>query len=128
MITLLFTLQLAVWQSVHPPVLHAGYWESCAGEERALEHAVNGQVRWILHLGPDDEFALYRGTGPSGEHDHIDRANLLGPAYRIAGLSTFRGARQWRIPALRLWLSITRAGGSRPECQSFHIRIEESIK
>jgi hypothetical protein len=109
-------------------VLHAGTWQSCSGEERSLEHwGFKGRhyvPLWELHMGPGDEFALYEGIGPSGEHEHATADNLLMPAYHVSDLNTLRGARQWSVPRLHVWLSIVRAGGSREECQSFAIRIE----
>ena len=119
----LLLVQLAVWQPVKPPVLHQGHWQSCDGSERVLEHRTNGVLQWELHLGPDDEFGLYvRKT--DGEHDHADPANLLAPGYRHEN----RAGRAWRIPSLRLWVSVVRGGGSRDECaaHAFYVRIERT--
>lgn len=124
---MLLVLQIVTWERVQPPVLHAGTWQSCDGEERVLEHRVLGRTLWSLHMGPNDEFALYRpgAEPPDGDHDHEGTGNLLGPAYRVSMLSTYRGVRRWAISSLKLWISVVRAGGSRQECESFFIRIEE---
>lgn len=124
----LLLLQLATWERVLPPVLHQGTWQSCDGEERTLEHwGFKGRryvELWELHMGPQDEFALY-DRWVDGDHAHDTPDNLLGEYYHINALPTMRGARQWSVPSLRLWLSIVRAGGSREECESYYIRIEQ---
>lgn len=123
-------LLLQLWTSTKAAddttALHAGNWQSCDGEERAIDHFEKGRMVWSLHLGPDDEFALYRGIGPEGEHDHAGPDNLLGPAYRLSDVQTFTTARQWNVPLVGLWLSVVKAGGSDPDhCQSFYVRVEK---
>jgi hypothetical protein len=120
----LLVLQLAFFQSVLPPVLHQGHWQSCDHEERVLDHAVLGRVLWSLHLGPDDEFALYKAPEPA-EDDHRSPRNLLGPAYAYHALPSRLG-RSWRVPSLHLWVNVLQGGGSREECaaNSYYIRVE----
>ncbi len=117
----LLLAQLAVWEPVKPPVQHQGYWQSCEGAERVLEHRTNGYLNWELHMGPADEFALY-AFRVDGDHNHGDKLNLLGTPHHDS-LETWRGGRQWNIPSLHLWISVVRAGESK-NCDSFYIRIE----
>jgi hypothetical protein len=125
MVTWLLVLQLAMWQRVEPPVLHQGSWQSCDHAERVLEHRKAGRLLWELHLGPDDEFALYKGEGPDGEdHTHDGPDNLLGPSYHVLDFSTYRADRTWTVPALHLQVNVVRAGGSRDECMSWWVRVE----
>lgn len=120
--------QEAHWERVQAPILHQGTWQSCGHAERVLEHRALGKLVWSLHLGPDDEFALYAsGAEPEdGDHSHATHANLLAPAYKVGSIATWRGKRSWSVARLRLWVDIVRAGGSRDECQSFFIRIEDT--
>ncbi len=121
----LLVLQLAFWSSVLPPVLHAGHWQSCDGEERVLDHAVLGKVLWSLHLGPGDEFALYKVPEPA-EDDHSGPRNLLGPAYHYHALPS-RPGRSWRLPSLHLWVNVVQGDGSRDECaeNAYYVRVEQ---
>ena len=121
---LLLVLQLAQWEPVKPPTLHQGFWETCGGAERVLEHRVNGKLRWELHMGPDDEFALYDHEVNGEDHTHDSPDNLLAPGYRVRDVQTWRGKRNWNIPRLRLWVSIAMAGEPEAGCESFYIRIE----
>lgn len=118
---LLLLLQLAVWQPVRYPVLHQGHWQSCDHEERVLEHQVNGRLLWELHLGPDDEFALYDHP-VNGDHDHATKANLLAPGFRYES----RLGQAWTVPSLRLWVNVVRGGGSRDQCieHAFYVMVE----
>lgn len=121
---LLAGLQQAIWESVKPPVLHQGWWQSCNGEERVLQHRVLGKFRWELHLGPRDEFALYTREvdheAGDGAHERAD--NLLAPAYRVGDVSTLRGDRTWH--KIGLWINVRRAGSAEDDCQSFYVRVE----
>lgn len=123
MTVLLLLLQLAVWQKVSPPVLHQGFWQSCDHAERILEHRVNGDLKWELHM-TDVDFGLYAFKMADGEHNHMDPLNLLSAPIFDSGAST-SGGRQWTVPSLHLWISIVRAGETeRGYCSDFHIRIE----
>ena len=118
--------QLAMWEPVRPPVLHQGSWQSCDNAERVLQHSVLGHVVWELHLGPGNEFALFNHEVPDEEDEHSSKENLLAPDMWVTSDGTWRGKRNWNIPSLRLWVSITAAGGSREECQSFYVRVEST--
>jgi hypothetical protein len=118
----LLLAQLATWQPVLPPTLHQGWVQSCSTDEGEyiLEHRVLGYLQWEMHL-EGDVFALY-AFRVAGDHDHQDRLNLLGTP-EVDSLKTFRGARQWTVPSLHLWLSVVRAGDPGAGCDSFYIRI-----
>lgn len=108
-----------------------GNWQSCLeddGEtytERAYEYrpSPSQPVAWEFHMGPHDEFALFRGSSPM-EQGHDTRLNLLRPAYHVFDVETFRGDRTWT--ALNLWINVVAAGGSRTDCQSFYVLIERT--
>lgn len=119
---LLLLAQLAVWQPVTAPVLHAGFWQSCNGAERVLEHRVNGYLQWELHMGGGDEFALYAFKVDGPDHTHTDKLNLL-TAPHVDDLRTLRGARQWTVPSLHLWVSVVRAGEAEAGCDSFFVKV-----
>lgn len=119
---LLLLAQLVVWEPVKPPVQHQGFWQSCDHAERILEHRVNGYLVYEVHLGPDSEFGLYAFRVADGDHDHKGPLNLLTSPIADS-METWRGARQWNIPSLKLWVSVVRAGESE-NCDSFYVRIE----
>ncbi len=95
-----------------------GNWQSCLDErtgqfaEKIFDQL---QLGIEVHLGPGDEFALFRGI--QDEHrDHRSPQNLLQPA-RV------RGDRQrWELPDLIF--EVAHAGGSRHDCRSFWITLE----
>lgn len=122
--TFLFLLaQLAVWEAVKPPVLHQGFWQSCDHAERVLEHRVNGELKWELHM-TDVDFGLYAFRVADGEHSHEGPLNLLSSP-RFDSLPTATRGRQWTVPSLHLWISIVQAGETeRGYCSDFYIRIE----
>lgn len=118
---LLLLAQLATWDAVRPPVLHAGYWESCSGEERVLEHRVANYLVWELHMGPADEFALYAFPVDGPGHDHSDPLNLLRTP-TVDTLTHWDGERQWDVPTLKLHIGAIRAGGT-AGCDAFRIEV-----
>jgi hypothetical protein len=125
-------LMLQLWTSTphRPPTVFEGNWQSCRGEdgygERVYEHVVAGKWKWELHMGPRDEFALYDHNVDGDDHTHMGAENLLSPAFHVNDVKTMGGKRNWRIPSLRLWVSIVAAGGSREDCDSFYVKIEET--
>ena len=130
-IILLMFLQLWTGFPREPLVLLHGTWQSCRGEdslyeERIYEHCVNTLCKWELHMGPGDEFGLYRFPGPAdAEHTHNNAANYLYPAYKVGDVQTWRGKRQWSVGDLKLWVSISMAGGSRSDCDSFYVMVTD---
>ena len=98
-------------------LLLEGNWQSCFDERTGqFEEKIYDQPQLDLevHLGPGDEFAMFKGI--QDEHrDHRSTDNLLQP-YRV------RGERQrWDLP--QLVFEVARAGGSRHSCRSFWITL-----
>ncbi len=103
-----------------------GNWQSCREldgkySERIYDHVVNGVGQFEVHLGPNREFAIFAGV--QDEHrDHASDANLLKP-YRVPMISG-RAKQHWDIPSLNLSFTVTLAGGSRMDCESWFIVLE----
>ena len=103
-----------------------GNWQSCRERdgsyaERVYDHVVNGVGRFEVHLGPKREFAIFKGV--QDEHrDHNSPENLLRP-YNVP-LESGRAKRHWEIPSLNLSFTVTLAGGSRMDCESWFIVLE----
>lgn len=106
-----------------------GTWQSCLQDdatygEMDFVQVTNGKALWTLHLGPSDDFALFKGIAPDDD-DHDDpKVNLLGVAHRFNSLPSKSG-RNWTIPTLHLRINVVAAGGSRSECDSFVIKVED---
>jgi hypothetical protein len=101
-----------------PKLLLEGNWQSCFDERIGqFDEKIYDQPQLDLevHLGPGDEFAIFKGI--QEEHrDHRSPDNLLQP-FRV------RGTRQrWELP--QLVFEVVRAGGSRHDCRSFWITLE----
>jgi len=100
-----------------------GNWQSCREEdgtysERVYDHRVNGVPKFEVHMGPNREFAIFAGV--QDEHrDHSSPENLLKP-YRLDGNLA---SHEWKIPSLNLVFSVTLAGGSRNDCESWYILL-----
>jgi len=104
-----------------------GNWQSCLQREgfyseRVYDHVVNGVGRFEVHMGPRREFAIFGGV--EDEHrSHDSPDNLLKPNFRVA-LEAGRAKQQWEIPSLNLKFTVTLAGGSRTDCESWFIVLE----
>ena len=100
-----------------------GNWQSCyepgGYSERIYDHIVNGVGKFEVHLGPRREFAIFEGVQEK-HRDHDSPENLLKP-YRVDGT---RATQRWEIPSLNLVFTVTIAGGSRSECESWFIILE----
>jgi hypothetical protein len=102
-----------------------GAWQSCLeGDgryaERVYDH-VSGGVKFEVHLGPRDEFAIFAGV--QDEHrEHASSDNLLKP-YRVA-TEGGRAKQRWEIPSISLAFTASLAGGSRSDCESWFILLE----
>ena len=101
-----------------PKFLLEGNWQSCFDERIGqFDEKIYDQPQLDLevHLGPGDEFAMFKGI--QDEHrDHRSPENLLRP-------DRVRGPRQrWELPDLVF--EVARAGGSRHDCHSFWITLE----
>ena len=103
-----------------------GNWQSCREpdgrySERVYDHVVNSAGRFEVHLGPKREFAIFKGV--QEEHrDHNSPDNLLKP--HVVELDGGRARRRWEIPSLNLAFTVTLAGGSRTDCESWWILLE----
>ncbi|HEX7136608.1 MAG TPA: hypothetical protein VF219_02110 [Vicinamibacterales bacterium] len=109
-----------------PKHILEGSWWSCRepdGQygERVYDHVVNGGGKFEVHLGPRREFAIFKGV--QDEHrDHDSPDNLLKP-YRVV-MDAGRAKQRWEIPSLNLAFTVTLAGGSRTDCESWFILLE----
>jgi hypothetical protein len=103
-----------------------GNWQSCRERdgsyaERVYDHVVNGVGQFEVHMGPRREFAIFQGI--QDEHrDHESPANLLKP-FRVPMLAG-RAKQRWGVPALNLAMTVTLAGGSRTDCESWYLLLE----
>lgn len=109
--------------SSNPHSILEGNWQSCReddGEysERVFDQKIEGQPEYEVHLGPANEFAIFKGV--QTEHRaHDSEENLLQP-YRVR----MRGQdahQHWTIQSLNLSFDVTAAGGSRRDCVSWYI-------
>jgi hypothetical protein len=103
-----------------------GNWQSCRERdgqysERVYDHAVSGVSKFEVHLGPRREFAIFDGV-QEAHRDHDAPDNLLKP-YRVV-LELGRAKHRWEIPSLNLAFTVTLAGGSRTDCESWYILLE----
>ena len=106
-----------------PQNILEGHWQSCREAdgpytERVYDHVVNGVGLFEVHLGPRREFAIFSGV-QDGHRDHESPQNLLKP-FRVP-IENGRAGRTWEIPSLNLVFTVTLAGGSRTECESWFI-------
>ena len=94
-----------------------GNWQSCIDDTGRFDEKVYDQPQLGIevHLGPGDEFAIFKGI--QEEHrDHRSPENLLQP-YRVRA-----GRQRWDLPDLIF--EVAHAGGSRHDCRSFFITLE----
>jgi hypothetical protein len=111
--------------SKNPKNILEGNWQSCREadgtySERVYDHRVNGVPKFEVHMGPKREFAIFAGV--QDEHrDHNSPANLLKP-YNL-DVDGNLAKHEWKIPSLNLVFSVTLAGGSRNDCESWYILL-----
>jgi hypothetical protein len=103
-----------------------GNWQSCRDRdgqyaERVYDHVVNGVGKYEVHMGPRREFAIFTGV-QDAHRDHESADNLLKP-FRVA-MDAGRAKQTWDIPSLNLAFTVTLAGGSRTDCESWFILLE----
>jgi hypothetical protein len=103
-----------------------GNWQSCREmdgrySERVYDHVVNGVGQFEVHLGPKRDFAIFKGV-QDAHRDHDSPENLLKP--HIVELDAGRAKHRWEIPSLNLVFTVTLAGGSRMDCESWFIVLE----
>jgi len=107
-----------------------GNWQSCRErdgryEERVYDHIVNSIGLFEVHMGPRREFAIFRGV--QDEHrPHASDQNLLKP-FNVE-MESNRAKHRWEIPSLNLVFSVTLGGGSRTDCESWYIQLEQVEK
>jgi hypothetical protein len=103
-----------------------GNWQSCVERdgqysERVYDHVVNGVGKFEVHMGPRREFAIFKGV--QDEHrDHGSLENLLKP-FRVP-MESGRAKQHWDIRSLNVAFTVTMAGGSRTDCESWFILLE----
>jgi hypothetical protein len=102
-----------------------GNWQSCREadgrySERVYDHIVNGVGKFEVHMGPRREFAIFKGVQEQ-HREHDSPENLLKP-YRVT-MEANRASREWKIPALNLVFTVSMAGGSRTDCESWFITL-----
>ena len=103
-----------------------GNWQSCREpdgrySERIYDHVVNGVAQFEVHMGPRLEFAIFKGV--QDEHRaHASADNLLKP--HVVAMTGNRASRRWEIPSLHLAFTVTLAGGSRTDCESWYVLLE----
>ncbi len=85
------------------------------------DHAVSGISKFEVHMGPRREFAIFKGV-QEAHRDHDSPDNLLKP-YRVV-MDAGRAKQRWEIPSLNLAFTVTLAGGSRTDCESWYILLE----
>lgn len=117
-------------------VLFEGDWVSCPDEHEPWEwgelsyqysRTAHSPILWTLHLGPGDEFALFKGPVDDlpdhAEHDGL--LNLLaGYHHNMAGAIV--ATRNWTVPTLKIDLSVSRVTGTGKaelNCQNFIVRV-----
>jgi hypothetical protein len=122
--------QFTSFRSSDPSMILEGNWQSCREldgrySERIYDHVVNGVGRFELHMGPYREFALFKGI--QDEHRaHDSPENLLRP-FRL-NLEGGRAKQRWDVPSLNVALTVTLAGGSRMDCESWFITLQSLEK
>lgn len=113
-------LALAQYTPFHgdPKYLLEGNWQSCRDANGQYAERVYDQPQLGIevHLGPGDEFAVFRGI--EDEHrEHRSPDNLLFPEYRVRG-----GEHRWELD--EAVFAVARAGGSRRDCRSYWITLQ----
>jgi len=112
--------------SSDPRHIVEGNWQSCRDRdgqyaERVYDHIVNGVPKFEVHMGPRREFAIFNGI-QDAHRDHNSADKLLKPY--IVAMDAGRAKHRWEIPALNLVLTVTLAGGSRTDCESWFVLLE----
>jgi hypothetical protein len=112
--------------SHNPKNILEGNWQSCREpdgqySERVYDHLVNGVGKFEVHMGPRREFAIFKGV-QDAHRPHDSPENLLKP-YRVP-LEAGRAKQRWEVPSLNLAFTVTLAGGSRTDCESWFVILE----
>ena len=102
-----------------------GNWQSCREadgrySERVYDHIVNGVGKFEVHMGPRREFAIFNGVQEQ-HREHDSPENLLKP-FRVT-MEAGRASHEWKIASLNLIFTVSLAGGSRTDCESWFITL-----
>ena len=116
--------------SSDPRHILEGNWQSCRDRdgqyaERVYDHLVNGVPKFEVHMGPRREFAIFAGV-QDAHRDHNSPDNLLKP--HVVSMTSGRAKQRWEVPSLNLAFTVTLAGGSRTDCESWYILLERLEK
>ena len=103
-----------------------GNWQSCRDRdgqyaERVYDHVVNGVPKFEVHMGPRREFAIFNGV-QDAHREHTSPDNLLKPY--VVAMDAGRAKQRWEVPSLNLVFTVTLAGGSRTDCESWFVLLE----
>jgi hypothetical protein len=112
--------------SSNPRNILEGSWQSCLDQtgryaERVYDHVVNGVGLFEVHLGPRREFAIFKGVQDQ-HREHESPDNLLKP-FRVL-MEGGRARQHWDIPSLKVSFTVTLAGGSYSDCESWYVLLE----
>ena len=112
--------------SSNPRNILEGSWQSCLDQtgrytERVYDHVVNGVGLFEVHLGPRREFAIFKGVQDQ-HREHESPENLLKP-FRVL-MEGGRARQRWDVPSLKISLTVTLAGGSFSDCESWYVLLE----
>jgi hypothetical protein len=112
--------------SSNPRNILEGSWQSCLDQtgrytERVYDHVVNGVGLFEVHLGPRREFAIFKGVQDQ-HREHESPENLLKP-FRVL-MEGGRARQRWDVPSLKVSLTVTLAGGSFSDCESWYVLLE----
>jgi hypothetical protein len=112
--------------SSNPRNILEGSWQSCLDQsgrytERVYDHVVNGVGLFEVHLGPRREFAIFKSVQDQ-HREHESPENLLKP-FRVL-MEGGRARQRWEVPSLKVSLTVTLAGGSFSDCESWYVLLE----
>ena len=122
--------QFVSFSDNNPHNVLEGNWQSCPEgdgrySERVYDHVVNSVGQFEVHLGPRREFAIFNLV-QDAHREHPLPDNLLKPyTVRMEGS---HAKHRWEIPSLNLAFTVTLAGGSRTDCESWYILLERLEK
>lgn len=109
----------------HPGTVLEGNWQSCRDDgdygERIYDayDPISHRGLYELHLGPYHDFALFRGVDMNTHRSHDSAGNLLHP-YTV-DVAAGQGKQTWH--ALGMTITVTLAGGSYDDCESWWVVV-----
>jgi len=110
----------------NPTTVLEGTWESCRAPdgqfaERVYDHVVDGVPQFEVHLGPQRQFAIFKGVQDT-HRAHDSSENLLKPF--DVHIVHNRARQRWEIPPLNRVFTVTMGGGSRTDCENWYVLLE----